>query len=47
MEQERSIPTEEEVVQDYESATEQIMSVFSDPIFQKVHNEMMLEEVDF
>jgi hypothetical protein len=23
------------------------MSVFSDPIFQKVHNEMILEEVDF
>jgi len=38
---------EAEQMEDYESATNEIMGVFSDPFFSKMDTEVELQEIDF
>jgi hypothetical protein len=42
-----STPNEEEEMSNFESATNEIMKIFLDPMFEENQEETILEEVDF
>ena len=39
--------TEADQLEDYERATQEIMGVFNDPVFDKIDEEVELQEIDF
>lgn len=41
------IVNEEDQMEDYQRATREIMGVFNDPVFEKMQEQIQLQEVDF